>query len=103
MRNCIFSFHSSLIFFEICIIKVGIFKNQICACLLVQKRSCFCHCLIINKNDLNISELVNKIEGSAEDIHAAVFIPGQDGVLSVSADRLVGFNKYSRDSDTGYL
>ena len=34
-------------------------------------------------------ELVNKIEGSAEDINAAVFIPGQDGVLSVSSDRLV--------------
>ena len=30
---------------------------------------------------------MNKIEGSAEDIHAAVFIPDQDGVLSVSADR----------------
>ena len=32
-------------------------------------------------------ELVNKIEGSAEEINAAVFIPGQDGVLSVSSDR----------------
>jgi hypothetical protein len=34
-------------------------------------------------------ELLNKIEGSAEDINAAVFIPGQDGVLSVSSDRSV--------------
>ena len=32
-------------------------------------------------------ELVNKIEGSAEEINAAVFISGQDGVLSVSSDR----------------
>lgn len=34
-------------------------------------------------------ELINKIDGSAEDIHAAVFIPGQDGIISVSTDRSV--------------
>ena len=39
-------------------------------------------------------ELVNKIEGSAEDINAAVFIPGQDGVLSVSSDRFDPFAPY---------
>ena len=32
-------------------------------------------------------ELVNKIEASVEDINAAVFIPGHDGVISISTDR----------------
>jgi hypothetical protein len=43
---------------------------------------------------------INKIEASAEDINAAVFIPGQDGVLSVSSDRSeAGFSffRYERN------
>ena len=32
-------------------------------------------------------ELLNKIEGGAEDVHAAVLIPQQDGIISISSDR----------------
>jgi len=33
--------------------------------------------------------LLHKLEGSTNEIHAAVIIPGEDGVISVSADRSV--------------
>ena len=32
-------------------------------------------------------ELLNKVEGGAEEVHAAILIPGQDGIISISADR----------------
>jgi len=34
-------------------------------------------------------ELLNKVEGGAEEVHAAILIPGQDGIISISADRSV--------------
>ena len=34
-------------------------------------------------------QLVNKLEGSSDDINMAVFIPREDGVISVSDDRTV--------------
>ena len=32
-------------------------------------------------------ELLNKIEGGSEEVHAAVLIPEQDGIISISSDR----------------
>ena len=32
-------------------------------------------------------ELLNKVEGGAEDVHAAILIPQQDGIISISSDR----------------
>lgn len=34
-------------------------------------------------------ELLNKLEGSGDDINAAIFIPGENGVISVSDDKFV--------------
>jgi len=34
-------------------------------------------------------ELLNKVEGGAEEVHAAILIPDQDGIISISADRSV--------------
>ncbi|XP_017483571.1 PREDICTED: WD repeat and FYVE domain-containing protein 2 [Rhagoletis zephyria] len=34
-------------------------------------------------------ELVNKLEGSCDDINAAIFIPGENGVISVSDDKTI--------------
>ena len=34
-------------------------------------------------------ELLNKVEGGAEEVHAAILIPDQDGIISISADRYV--------------
>lgn len=32
-------------------------------------------------------ELLSKLEGSNDDVNAAIFIPGEDGVISVSDDK----------------
>ena len=32
-------------------------------------------------------ELLNKVEGGAEEVFAAILIPDQDGIISISADR----------------
>ena len=32
-------------------------------------------------------ELLNKVEGGSEEVHAAILIPGQDGIISISSDR----------------
>ena len=32
-------------------------------------------------------ELLNKVEGGSEEVYAAILIPGQDGIISISADR----------------
>ena len=32
-------------------------------------------------------ELLNKVEGGSEEVHAAVLIPEQDGIISISSDR----------------
>ena len=32
-------------------------------------------------------ELLNKVEGGSEEVHAAVLIPDQDGIISISSDR----------------
>lgn len=32
-------------------------------------------------------ELLNKVEGGAEEVHGAVLIPDQDGIISISSDR----------------
>lgn len=44
-----------------------------------------------NANDrfstTNKPELLSKLEGSADDVNAAVLIPGEDGVISVSDDK----------------
>jgi hypothetical protein len=34
-------------------------------------------------------ELLNKVEGGSEEVHAAILIPGQDGIISISSDRSV--------------
>ncbi|XP_014097106.1 WD repeat and FYVE domain-containing protein 2 [Bactrocera oleae] len=34
-------------------------------------------------------ELLNKLEGSADDINSAIFIPGENGVISVSDDKTI--------------
>lgn len=44
-----------------------------------------------NANDrfstINKPELLSKLEGTADDINAAIFIHGEDGVISVSDDK----------------
>lgn len=44
-----------------------------------------------NANDrfstTNKPELLSKLEGSTDDVNAAVLIPGEDGVISVSDDK----------------
>lgn len=44
-----------------------------------------------NANDrfstVNKPELLSKLEGSADDVNAAVLIPGEDGAISVSDDK----------------
>lgn len=46
-----------------------------------------------NSNDrfstVNKPELLSKLEGTADDINAAMFITGEDGVISVSDDKYV--------------
>ena len=32
-------------------------------------------------------ELLNKVEGGSEGVHAAILIPDQDGIISISSDR----------------
>lgn len=32
-------------------------------------------------------ELLNKVEGGSDEVHAAVLIPDQDGIISISSDR----------------
>lgn len=48
-----------------------------------------------NANDrfstVNKPELLSKLEGTADDINAAIFINGEDGVISVSDDKYVAF------------
>jgi len=34
-------------------------------------------------------ELLNKVEGGSEEVHAAILIPDQDGIISISSDRSV--------------
>lgn len=34
-------------------------------------------------------ELLSKLEGSTDDVNAALLIPGEDGVISVSDDKYV--------------
>lgn len=44
-----------------------------------------------NANDrfstVNKPELLSKLEGSGDDVNAALLIPGEDGVISVSDDK----------------
>lgn len=44
-----------------------------------------------NANDrfstVNKPELLSKLEGTADDINAAIFINGEDGVISISDDK----------------
>lgn len=46
-----------------------------------------------NANDrfstINKPELLSKLEGTGDDINAAIFINGEDGVISVSDDKYV--------------
>lgn len=46
-----------------------------------------------NANDrfstVNKPELLSKLEGTTDDINAAIFINGEDGVISVSDDKYV--------------
>ena len=32
-------------------------------------------------------ELLNKVEGGSEEVHAAILIPDQDGIISISSYR----------------
>ena len=46
--------------------------------------------MIIDSNkDVAKPELVHKLEGCNDEVHGAVIIPGEDGVISISADRSV--------------
>ena len=46
---------------------------------------------ISRENNSAKPELLNKIEGGSEEVHAAVLIPEQDGIISISSDRYVNF------------
>ena len=42
-----------------------------------------------SNKDVAKPELVHKLEGCNDEVHGAVIIPGEDGVISISADRSV--------------